>query len=165
MLLYCKYHCEYFCIILIMFVLWSLVVQRNYIRSQTPIWPLTLFVTSIRQLSRLLSQRRPVWTSHKLFSCRSLCFLVTFPPSLLCLSLSLSLCLSFIKTGVPVFCFFFCCLLPCVSSRWLCSITWIFRCQAWVEAIFPFTLRCIWRWSMLSAHEFMLTFYQWLYEQ
>lgn len=27
MLLYCKYHCEYFCIILIMFVFWSRVVR------------------------------------------------------------------------------------------------------------------------------------------
>lgn len=51
---------------------------------------------------------------------------------------------------------------PCISSRWLCSIISIYTCQARFEAIFSFTLWWFdWKWSMLSIHEFMLTFYQW----
>lgn len=58
MLLYCKYHCEYFCIILIMFVFWSRVVRS------LPAAPKNSHLTTDFVCNQL---GKPVQTSHKLF--------------------------------------------------------------------------------------------------
>lgn len=122
-----------------MFVVWSLVIHLNHICSQTPIWPLTLFVTSIRRLPLLLVVG---WSQFKRLISYFLQVIVRsshFPAH------SVSH-LSFIDR---------CPIIPCINWRWLCSIISIFRCQARFQAIFSFTLRCI-RLKMISV------FYPWV---
>lgn len=93
-----------------------------------------LFVTRIRQLSRLLAVGTPVQMSHKLFSCRSSCFLVTFLPLHSVSHLSFTdRCSHFhvhSRPPLPTH-------PPGVGSRWLCSIMSD-------VAMVPLTLRCIW---------------------
>lgn len=63
MLLYCKYHCEYFCIISIIFVLRSLVVQRNHMRSH-----LTTDFVCNQHTAAVLPPRLPGGQSQRLIS-------------------------------------------------------------------------------------------------
>lgn len=134
MLLYCKYHCEYFCIILLMFVLWSLVVRPNHVCS------LHLTTDSVCNQRTTAVSASSLWGSQ---SKRLLSYFLQvivlsshFPPvhSVSHLSFTDRIPIS-VCPHPPI---------PCVSSRWLCTIMSLFTAQAQSYTMFSFMLRCIW---------------------